>query len=231
MRWIQKGIAPPSLSAFLQAQIPIGLNLDFEDGFPGKRTLRQELMAEQFGLCGYTGVAIDDRLGQALVNPQGPVRFRAHIEHLKPQSICRKELIDLGKLPGRDLGEDMDHNNMVAALCVEGSERELFGAAAKKGMQIPVWPTHQNCESKFQYDRNGGIFGLDNDADTTLQVLKLEHATLVGWRRAALDTFLGDITTRQGLVDLIARLDQPQNGELVEFSFCIKNVAASMLTP
>jgi hypothetical protein len=224
---------PPSLAAFLAAQVPVGVNLDYEHGFGRKAELRAELVAEQFGLCGYTGAPVDERLAE--LNPPAPpgasLPYRVHIEHLKPQSVCRQELRDRGLEPGRDLGEDVDHHNLIAALLVVGAEVELFGAAARSNRPVPVWPTHSGCETRFQFDRNGRVRGLDPDAVATVEVLRLDHDTLCGWRRAALDVFLDPtvIRSRDDLEELISRLDHPAAGRLVEYSFAIKSVAIHLL--
>src|SRR4051794_7336113 len=106
MRYIEKPAEPPaSIREWLEAQLPVGLNLDYRS-FNDKPRLRAELIAEQFGLCAYTGTPIDDRLVGFQDNN---LVFQAHIEHLKAQSVCRAELEAQGKHSGRDLGEDMDH--------------------------------------------------------------------------------------------------------------------------
>jgi len=106
------------------------------------------------------------------------VRFLAHIEHLKPQSVCRLELIARGLRPSFDLGEDMDYRNMVAAILVQGARVEQFGAAARGDRQIPIWPTHRNCETKFRFHRDGSVDGIDVDGVATVAELKLNHETL-----------------------------------------------------
>lgn len=233
MRFIQKGAEPPpSIAQFLTNQLPVGVNLDYENGFGRKRDLLQELIAEQFGLCAYTGTPIDDRLSaRQLPPPNSSIPFRAHNEHLKPQSVCRQELRNRGLEPGRDLGEDMDHRNIVAALLVAGSAAEQFGAAARGNQALSVWPTHPNCESRFRFGRDGSVQGVDPDAEATSLVLRLDHSTLNGWRRAALDVFLDDdvIQSRANVENLIAKLDQPQDGQLTEFCFCVKNMAAGLI--
>jgi hypothetical protein len=234
MRFIQKPAAPPpSIATFLQNQLPVGVNLDYDQGFGRKEELLHELTAQQYGLCAYTGAPIDDRMANLQPPPsaQSRPRFLAHNEHLKPQSVCKKELIDGGKSLGRDLGDDMDYHNIVAALLVEGSDKEQFGAASRGNQLLPVWPTHPNCETRFMFARDGKIMGVGVDGVTTVDVLRLNHETLTGWWLATFDVFLDPrvIQTREDVEALIARLDQPQNGRLVEYCFCIKNVAKSML--
>ena len=229
---------PPSLAGFLQVQLPVGVNLDYDQGFTRKPQLRRELVAEQFGLCGYTGAPIDERLASlAPISSTGTgqtlprVSFEAHTEHLKPQSTCRQELVARGKRPGIDLGEDMDHRNMIAALLVKGAEREQFGAAVRGDTPVPVWPTHPGCDRRFRYHRNGGVEGRDSGAKETVEVLKLHHGTLCGWRQAALDVFLDPsvVVTHEDLRELISRIDQPRNGKLAEYSFVVRSVAVAML--
>jgi hypothetical protein len=62
MRYIAKSVDPPnSMIDWLADQLPVGLNLDYQS-FNDKRALRLELIAEQYGLCAYTGTPIDERL-------------------------------------------------------------------------------------------------------------------------------------------------------------------------
>lgn len=124
-----------------------------------------------------------------------------------------------------------NHRNMIAALLVEGSTPERFGAAARGNQPFSVWPTHPNCDAHFRFDRDGTIQGTDPDGTSTVNVLRLDHETLNGWRRAALDVFLAIevIQSREDVETLIARLDEPQNGRLTEYCFCIKSVAAAMI--
>lgn len=54
MRYIAKSADPPqSIREWLAAQLPVGLNLDYPN-FSRKPALRDELIAEQHGLCAYT---------------------------------------------------------------------------------------------------------------------------------------------------------------------------------
>lgn len=231
MRYIPKRTDRPlSLEAFLVDQLPVGLNLDYQSGFSDKPALRAELIAEQFGLCAYTGTAIDARLGShRAANPD--LKLQPHIEHLKAQSVCRQEIVDRGGKVSFDLGEDMDHRNMVAALEVKGSRAEQFGASARTNAPLLVLPTQPDCESRFAFSESGRVRGLDPDAVDTIARLKLNHTTLEGWRKVAMETFLDPIvvTSRQDLEIIVAAMDVPANGQLAEFSFCIKSVANQLL--
>ena len=194
--------------------------------------LRDELIAEQFGLCAYTGAPLDERLAGL---PDDNLAFQAHVEHIKPRSVCQAELEARGKVYGCELCEDMDHHNLVAALEVKRkppAKGEVFGAAAHKNQLLPVTPVQPNCESRFQFDDNGGIMGVDADATLTIELLKLDHTTLAGWRRGAVTAFFppGEPLTREEVVRRINILSEPSHGKLAEFSFCIAGYARSLLT-
>ncbi len=130
-----------------------------------------------------------------------------------------------------DLGEDMDHRNMVAALEVKGSRAEQFGASARTNDPLLVLPTQPDCESRFAFSESGRVRGLDPDDVDTIVRLRLNHTTLEGWRKVAMETFLDPIvvTSRQDLEIIVAAMDEPANGQLAEFSFCIKSVANQLL--
>ena len=232
MRQIIKAAEPPaSIREWNEAQLQLGYNMQYPNfGDAGK--FCADLIAEQFGLCAYTGTPIDERLmGYKAEN----LIFRAHNEHIKPQSVCRKELEDRGGVYGRQLCEDMDYYNIIAALEVRNqkpAKNEMFGAAARQNKILPVTPLQPRCEERFQFDDKGAIYGLDELARETIDLLKLGHTTLLGWRRSAIAAFFPtDLElTREDIEMMIERLDQPINGKLPEFSFCIRSYARSLLT-
>jgi uncharacterized protein (TIGR02646 family) len=214
MRFIVKPADPPdSIREWLVVQLQVGLNLDYRN-FNDKPALRRELIEEQYGLCAYTGTPIDERL---VGYDDANLVFQAHIEHVKPRSVCEAELIARGGQYGRELCEDMDHRNLVAALEVKRkrpARSEMFGAAAHRDAVLPVTPLQPECEERFQFDENGGIRGLDKPARTTIDMLKLDHATLIAWRPGAIAGFFPtDLAlTRGELERLVDRLSQPTAG-------------------
>jgi len=235
MRWIVKSDRPPeAIRIFLEENLPIAVNLDYDSGFNRKKELRQELVEEQGGLCGYTGVAIDERLSSRSPIEDG-LRFSALNEHLKPQSICRQELRSRGLEPSRDLGEDLDPRNLIAALEVKGAKgarREIFGAAARPANTLlPVLPTQPDCETRFRYLPDGRIEGRDPEACTTISMLRLNHTTLTGWRSAAWDVF-SEMYLATTNLDLAARLrsalSEMHGKRLPEFGFVIESVLVEL---
>jgi hypothetical protein len=246
MRWISKLRPPPSsITDYLSAQTNVGHGLDYKTfastGAPGGgsrgRQLCRELTTEQCGLCAYTGAGIDSRLG-ALSDPQARLKFSAHNEHLKPQSECRAELLRAGKTPGMDLGEDMDHRNMVAALLVSGGDKRvtrnsLFGAAHRENETVGIIPTDCNCEQRFMFDINGGIHPTTSDdqaAVDTIAALNLGHETLPGWRAQAIAVFVEGIETRADAERIVASTTNAENGWLPEYCFVIRQVVQHLLT-
>jgi len=245
MRWISRpGQAPPSIRDYLVSQANVGHGMDYEtfastgapDGGSRGAQLCRELTAEQYGLCAYTGAGIDSRLG-ALNDPQAKLKFSAHNEHLKPKSVSRQELEAAGKTYGVDVGEDMDHRNIVAALLVSGGGKKvmkdsLFGASHRENDAVPVLPTDRTCEQRFAFDLSGGINPTtpgDPAVVDTIAVLNLGHETLTGWRAQAITVFVEGIENRADAEQIVARTTTPENGWLPEYCFAIRQVVHQLL--
>jgi len=248
MRWIQKPPEPPvAIAEYLAAQAQVGHGLDYPTfsqtavpGIPGGGSrgaqLCRELTTQQHGLCAYTGAPIDHRIGE-LEDPDDKLAFRAHNEHLKPQSVCRAELEAAGRVYGVDLCEDMDPQNIVAALLVSGAgngkvdENGLFGAAKRKNNPVSIYPTDPACETKFLYDENGGIHPRqlnDPDAQQVISILQLDHYTLETWRREAITGFVDDLPENE-LRTLRERIRNPGTQPLPEYSFVLLQIIEAML--
>lgn len=191
----------------------------------------RELTAEQGGLCAYTGSAIDVRLGGSPAH-EGHLKFRAHNEHLKPQSDCRRALLDDGRTPGVDLGADLDHRNIVAALLVEGGggkvrQSDLFGASHRADRPLPVIPTDTDCADRFFYALDGGIGPAkdrDPEAQETISALNLGNGTLAGFRNQAIGVYLEAIQTPSDVARVVGMLTSPTGDQLPEYCFAIQQV-------
>ncbi|MEZ5385463.1 MAG: hypothetical protein R3F13_08110 [Prosthecobacter sp.] len=242
MRWIQKQAGQPScITEFVCNQMAArGDWQQFRVDYPAftrGRNLLQLLMEEQHGLCAYTGAGIDvGRLPGHRPRNQVPPRhdywFKAHIEHLKSQRQCREEHESAGKVVGRDVGEDMDYRNMVAAIEVAGTTAEHFGASVRGDQPLSVIPTRQECEEAFYFFEDGQVRGKHQDAEEAIRVLHLDHATLNRWRGAAIDLFLPERenTPAAELQTILDAVTQPANGQLPEFAFVIAQLARDYLT-
>lgn len=236
MRFIQKGSSvPDSIREFVAAQMAMEdpVNLDYESGFTRKQQLLRELTAEQFGICAYTGLPLDERLAE--YNSDGlrnrNVDYRAHNEHIKSQSECKRDALAAGKRWGAEPCEDIDHRNIVAAVEVRGASSEQFGAVSRKNRSIPLPPTNERCTTEYRYDIEGVVTGDTPDSSNTIELLKLNHDTLKGYRRSWVSVFLApDVwESRDDLVHLIEKVSAPTDGKLTKFSFCIVSAASQIL--
>jgi hypothetical protein len=245
MRRISKPVeAPPAIRDYLAAQATVGHGMDYptfaSTGAPGGGSrggqLCRELVAEQYGLCAYTGAGIDERLGIAST-PHPSLRFGAHNEHLKSQSMCKGEMTAAGRTYGEDVGEDMDHRNIVAALLVSGMGKRvrrdlLFGASHREDGPVPIVPTHADCDDRFAFDPGGGIAPAtpgDQAAVDTIAVLNLGHETLTSWRAQAIAAFIEGIENRTDAERIVAMTTNPNNGRLPEYCFAIRQVLQGLL--
>lgn len=234
MRHITKSQPPKCLQDFIDGQLaikPEPVNVTYGD-FRSKPKLLGELTTEQYGLCGYTGAPVDDERISKLQSLSGEATFKNHIEHLKCQEACKQELISTGRVFGKDLGDDLSYFNMIAAVEVRGSEPEHFGAVKKKNLPLPVLPTQNNCSDHFSFHEiDGGIDGLTHDGATSINVLQLNHETLNGWRKSAIDTWLDPevIQSHEDFAAVIQAVETPIDGKLPEFAFVIGSIAKEYL--
>ncbi len=225
MKKIEKHQTPACLGEYIKAQQsiqPEPVNLTY-DCFPEKAALREILTGEQFGLCGYTGAPIDDRISNLKSSPSKAI-FRNHIEHLKCQETCKRETESNGGKYGRDLCGDLDYFNMIAAINVIGSQSERFGAATKDNHDLPVWPIHEDCDTLFRFEESSGeVSGINAAAEMSIQLLKLDHDTLNGWRKAAIEEWLDPavIQTHEDFENVKLAMEQPIKGKLPEYAFVI----------
>jgi hypothetical protein len=186
------------------------------------------------------------------IPPRHDYWFKAHIEHLKSQWQCRAELTHGGGIVGRDRGEDISYQNVVAAIEVAGTKAEHFGASVRGNSPVPIWPTTQACETSFAFFLDGTTRGSAPMANDTIAVLRLDHPTLNDWRAKEIDVWfaLPDSATlpdNQGydaesdtlprpedlsverLNEIISIMVTPVNGKLPEFSFVIAQIARDAL--
>lgn len=112
----------------------------------------------------------------------------SHIEHVKPETVCREE--------GR--GSDLNYGNLVACFPRDGMRRDYrYGAQCKadwwedNGREF-VSPLNDNCESRFHFNLEGEINPVDNNpaAVNTIRVLGLDHKSLTEERKNAIEEFI-----------------------------------------
>lgn len=141
---------------------------------PEKGILHDTLLSEQGSLCGYTMKRIS--------------RTTSHIEHIKPEVVCRAE----------QKGLDLDYVNLIACYPKEGMKASCRYGAQEKGSWWDdngrdfISPLLSNCESVFTFNIKGEIGCVANNlrAKKTIEVLKLDNKELTEDRRRAIDEFL-----------------------------------------
>jgi uncharacterized protein (TIGR02646 family) len=179
-----------------------------------KAALRDQMLKEQGHLCAYTMMRIGGE-------------ERIHIEHIKPQ----RHYPDLA----------IDYSNMVA--CATGNKHLTypFGAVAKGDTDITpetfVSPLHKSCETRFRFDFNGEVAAASTNeiaATATIELLKLNHATLVAIRKRAFDELVLGVGGRKPASAAEARriaqdvLTPDASGRLPSFCVALRQVATAI---
>ncbi|MHB1558246.1 MAG: retron system putative HNH endonuclease [Isosphaeraceae bacterium] len=205
MRWISPRPEPLAYTHW-RAASQNDINYDY-DLIPGdlKAEIKDALIAEQRGLCAYTGISID--------------AARSHIEHLLPQAHCQR---------GQ---EDVDYHNMVACFPGRNHGYVPFGAVEKGNWPSPaeiclfVSPRSPGCESRFRFNLRGKVSTAEDDeaARETIRRLGLDHKRLEELRRAAIDATLDGLDLRLARRRL-SGLEQAEQagGRLEPFCFALK---------
>lgn len=170
MRWIQKRSEPPSLTHW-RARYAGDINF----GYPLLRgdsavvaDVVAALLAEQGGLCAYTGRRID--------------ASGCHIEHVRAQDHCTP-------------GETVHYNNLLACYPAPNQKHGTpYGAEKKANWPTPseeylfVSPLDASCERRFFFNLRGEVHAgaRDSAAATTIKKLGLDHRELTELRQAAI---------------------------------------------
>ncbi|MGX1259344.1 hypothetical protein [Sinorhizobium fredii] len=211
MRQINKGAEPAELTQW-KAQNRALPNYCYGSLSAAQRlTIRTALVAEQRGLCAYTGrrIGVDS----------------CHIEHLRPQTHC-------------GLGEDVDYRNLVAGAPAPNKPQLPYGAHRKADWptvtdeHLFVSPLSAGCAARFSFRLNGIVDAAnpgDVSASKTITHLGLNAHPLVELRKAAIDATLqihGRGPASLGVADARRRLRdleqaEQQAGILEPYSFVL----------
>ena len=178
MKYIKKGGKPAILAKFERENAKTPEVATF-DGLTSeaKEGLRKALLREQGFLCAYTM----RRIGLF------PNANDFHIEHIRPQSRYPELQID--------------YDNMV--LCAPDGHCD-WGARHKDQTDVAesnfVSPLRADCETRFAFRRDGSVrpaSDKDGAAQSTLDLLNLNHRELVAQRAEALRRFgLGPLSPK-----------------------------------
>ena len=169
MKYIQKGEAPRSLEEYKATEGASFKDLD-KNHTSIKREIKNSLIAEQGGICCYCGTRID--------------RTNSVIEHFKPQdeNLFPELQLEYSNLLASCSGGQIDRQtNRRFPLCCD---------ANKKNRVIEVSPTDPDCESCFEYDEDGNIYGTTPEAHYAIQILNLNNEVQKNRRRAAIELYI-----------------------------------------
>lgn len=176
MRSIRKGAEPRALIEWRRENRDTPQNLFYgkDSSFPSE-AVRQALLKEQLHLCAYTLRRLPTAV-ECQAKGHG-TQFSCHIEHVLPQKYHKADSIV--------------YANMVA--CYPSSQTKVacgYGAVEKDDYDTArrpfVSPLAANVERQFRYSSDGYVEGLTPEACTTIEVLKLNHPTLVNDRAAVI---------------------------------------------
>ena len=221
MRSITKTAEPRELIQWKADNAATPQNLVYGGGAFPAAAVRQALLTEQLHLCAYTLRRLKT-LAQCQAGGND-TRASCHIEHLLPQSR---------RVPG----EDIDYRNMVA--CYPPSQSTLacdFGAHAKADFDPSrggfVSPLSPAAEAHFAFDERGSVTGTTADGCQTINILKLNHPTLVNDRAASIKGYLqprGKKLTAQAARRLAQLVMQPDAQHCLP-AYCTAVAQAALL--
>lgn len=114
-----------------------------------------------------------------------------HIEHLNPQFL--------------KAGDDLDYSNFLCS-CLRDTEKgkPLHCGMQKEDKNLSINPLQPDCQSKFKFTGDGGIEGIDADANSTIEILGLDIPKLNDFRKQALAPFFDKELTEQERENFIA---------------------------
>lgn len=173
MKYIKKEPAPAALIQYRRTP-----GASYEDMVQNHRPIyeetKQKLAKEQGYICCYCG--------QKITGLQG-----TQIEHVFAKGTAAYAQMQLSY-----------ETNLIA--CCDGGKDErrrnsqipanhLHCDTKKAQEPIPVTPLNPLCEDKFLYDATGDVFGVEADAEATIEILNLQSPILISKRKAAIDAY------------------------------------------
>jgi len=224
MKRIIKGDEPASyIQTKLQNQkAGVKMRYDKNLGSAERTPIKNALLKEQGFICAYTLKRIDLDM--------------CHIEHLKPEELCRKHMEE-----GIETVSDLDYSNMVACYPKDppkGIPKEKYFGAIKKddywsndGKDY-ILPIHPNCEDHFTYNKKGEVIGNTDNGNNTIKLLALDHKDLVYDRKRAIESFIGvKLPLKKAkTIQAITEIDKLNNGKYIEYCIPIKHALNEHLT-
>ena len=200
LKHITKAKAPASLEAY--KSIEGALFVDMPKNV--KDDLRKSLVEEQGGLCCYCGGEIQ-------------ADYTSVIEHLLPKGDARYKHLQL------------EYSNLLCSCDGGRAEREKKSKSEKKlypshcdnkkhDNKIDVSPLDADCEKQFAYDEEGNIYGLNQHAKATIDILGLDCSTLNSLRKSAIEPYVNMEPDTNWAVE-IEFLSNKHDGRYLPFCF------------
>lgn len=187
-----------------------------------KKFTRDLCLVEQFYLCGYSEIALDNHIPilDAELNEISR-ELGIHLEHVQPKSLFPEKTFQ--------------HANIIAcgidnSVAKELRKNELFGGHAKQRWfkeHIFISPLNGLCSSYFHYDTSGRVVASEKlpnrrekaKARLTIYILNLNSPILVNWRKVWLGELERIISELDG--DALMKFAEvelaPTNGKLRPF--------------
>ena len=141
-----------------------GIHYDDLQNTEAGRLIRQEIrkynISQQHGLCAYCCKRID--LDKSLN------------EHIKPRGL------------GKYSNQSMDYNNIIACCRAEGTDATCSAAKGNDYSNQFISPLDEDCESYFEYYKNGEVVSDSPDGQYTIDLLNLNSYRLRTARAAQL---------------------------------------------
>ncbi|MEZ8816335.1 retron system putative HNH endonuclease [Vibrio cyclitrophicus] len=190
--------------------------------FKSKGKVSKALYKEQYGLCGYSEISIDNiyPIFDENHNEISPL-LGSHIEHIEPKS----------KYPLRTF----DHLNLIlsaidSAKLKHLNKKDVFGGHKRLDDYSPssfIFPLNENCAEYFHYETSGKVVPSQKLPNTrekakarlTIYILNLNAPILVNLRRKWLTQLdkLIDETDKDALMDFAEQSLVPVNDTLRPF--------------
>lgn len=198
MRKINKGSSPQDFEEWKRNNP----EASFRELPPGsvKSNLKQALLNEQYGLCGYCCTQIDNA--------------HSHVEHIIPHCSGNQQL---------------DYNNLICSCNGYAISRNTCGHK-KDNAKIPITPLDDDCESRFIYKLSGKIDSAsdtDEDAKSTINILNLNSYELETARKTHINLLMHNEEIEKDKQSYINKYSSPVNGQLEAFApmmvYVIKN--------
>ncbi|MCD9542503.1 TIGR02646 family protein [Photobacterium carnosum] len=207
--------------------------------FSKKNTVRNKLISQQKGICGYTEFNIKDFKSKSSAK-----RYGCHIEHIKPKDTYPEDTFNYNNLiisilDDLDLQKFKKNEFIDIQPEINNSHTLYFGGHAKGNnynSELFITPVRSEYQKLFTYiEDNGEIVPEKNlsEADKnkviyTISLLNLNHPYLMNQRKKRMAEVLDDIdnleTLEQQIEIIKAELMDDEQGEITSFPSAISSL-------